>query len=680
MSSELMRWSAAVVMVMALAGCGGGGGSSGGSSSSSSSGSSSTSSSGSSSSSGTTPVISPTHPKALLNDTATKSRLQQLLASNTASATRFKTMVDNQLAGSNYYAFEPWYAALMYQVTGEQRYATYAIQQTDARVAAEEALIAANQRAEVAFDSYLYVGPTIGNLALVYDWTYNLLTPTQRSRWLAYANQAVWNVWNHDQAKWGNTTYPWSGWSVDNPSNNYYYSFLKATMLLGIASHGENAQAQAWIDKFRTEKIENQLIPTFNRDLAGGGSREGTGYGVSMRELWELYHWWERSTGERLATRTPHALASMAHMMHSIVPTLDRLAPTGDHARESAAVLFDYHREYLLKLIALFPQERISGATKALLDASSVPRMSQYFEYFVDYLYEPPTLIATPLTDLSTTYWGSGTGQLMMRSAWDTSAAFANFICGPYTESHAHRDQGSFVIHRGSWLAYDANIDSHSGIEQGEEMHNLVRISQGGSTVPQQYSASGCNLLALADNAQFTYAVADITPIYNGNAAVSKLQREFLFIRPSTFVVFDRVVTASGASKVWTLNLPGTPTLSGNLISYVSGANRLDVRRVAPTSLTSVLTGQRVEVTDSTTGQTLFLNVLGTDGSVTNAATSNGTGQTGTQITLSDGRTVTVRFFDGSTGGTLEMPAFNGAPAYSGALPTTVVAPPIFRN
>lgn len=619
-------------------------------------------------------MISATHPKVLLNQAATKSRLQQLLASNTASATRFKTMVDNQLAGSDYYGFEPWYAALMYQVTGEQRYATYAIQQTDARVAAEEALIAANQRAEVAFDSYLYVGPTIGNLALVYDWTYNLLTPTQRSRWLAYANQAVWNVWNHDQAKWGNTTYPWSGWSVDNPSNNYYYSFLKATMLLGIASHGENAQAQAWLDKFRTEKIENQLIPTFTRDLEGGGSREGTGYGVSMRELWELYDWWERSTGERIATRTPHAQASMAHMMHNIVPTLDRLAPTGDHARESTAALFDYHREYLLKLISLYPQERLSGAAKALLDASSVPQMSQYFEYLVDYLYEPPTLPATPLTDVATTYRGTGTGQLMMRSAWDNSAAFANFICGPYTESHAHRDQGSFVIHRGSWLAYDANIDSHSGIEQGEEMHNLVRITQGGSTVQQQYSTSGCNLLALADNAQFTYAIADITPIYNGNAAVSKVQREFLFIRPSTFVVFDRVVTGSGASKVWTLNLPGTPTLSGNLISYVSGANRLDVRRVAPASLTSVLTGQRVEVTDNAAGQTLFLNVLGTNGSVTNAVASNGTGQTGTQITLSDGRTVTVRFSDSGTGGTLEMPAF------SGALPTTVVAPPLFRN
>jgi hypothetical protein len=625
-------------------------------------------------------VVSGTHPKVLLNQAATKSRLQQLLSSSTPSATRFKSMVDNQLAGSDYYGFEPWYAALMYQVTGEQRYATYAIQQTDARVAAEEALIAANQRADVAFDSYLYVGPTIGNLALVYDWTYDLLTPTQRTRWLAYANQAVWNVWNHDQAKWGNTTYAWSGWSVDNPSNNYYYSFLKATMLLGLASQGENTQAQAWLDKFRTEKIENQLIPTFNRDLAGGGSREGTGYGVSMRELWELYDWWERSTGERIATRTPHTLASMAHMMHSIVPTLDRLAPTGDHARESTAALFDYHREYLLKLMSLFPQERLSGAAKSLLDASSVPRMAQYFEYVFDYLYEPPSLPSTTLADLSTTYWGAGTGQLMMRSAWDTGAAFSNFICGPYTESHAHHDQGSFVIHRGAWLAYDANIDSHSGIEQGEEMHNLVRITQGGNTVQQQYSASGCNLLTLADNAQFTYAVADVTPIYNGNTAVSKAQREFLFIRPGTFAVFDRVVTGAGAGKVWTLNLPGTPTLNGNLISYVNGANRLDVRRVAPTNLTSVLTGQRVEVTDSTAGQTLFLNVMGTNGSVSNAVASNGTDQTGTQITLSDGRTATVRFANSGTGGTLDLPAFNGAAAYSGALPTTVVAPPLFRN
>ncbi|HPM66425.1 MAG TPA: hypothetical protein PLX45_09245, partial [Piscinibacter sp.] len=151
----------------------------------------------------TAPVVSGTHPKVLLNHAATKSCLQQLLNSGSASATRFKNMVDSQMNGGNVYGFEPWYAALMYQVTGQQAYATYAIQQTDAFVASEEALIAANQRATVAGDSYLEVGPMIGSVALVYDWTYSLLTPTQRTRWITYANQAVWNVWNYQQAKWG---------------------------------------------------------------------------------------------------------------------------------------------------------------------------------------------------------------------------------------------------------------------------------------------------------------------------------------------------------------------------------------------------------------------------------------------------------------------------------------------
>ena len=74
------------------------------------------------------------------------------------------------VAGGNAYAFQPWFAALMYQVSGDVRYAIYAVQQTDALVAAEEALISANQRAGVAGDSYLEVGAVIGNLDIVYDW------------------------------------------------------------------------------------------------------------------------------------------------------------------------------------------------------------------------------------------------------------------------------------------------------------------------------------------------------------------------------------------------------------------------------------------------------------------------------------------------------------------------------
>ena len=603
------------------------------------------------------------------------------MAEGTPGASRFKTIVETQLARGNVYAFQPWFAALMYQLTGKAAYADHAVSRTEAFVAGEEALIAANQRAKVAGDSYLEVGQTIGNLALVYDWCHDRLTPEQRSRWIAYANQAVWNVWHPKEARWGSTGYPWTGWSIDNPSNNYYYSFLRATMLLGLATSGENPQAQTWIDQFRKVKLEGELFPTFTRDLAGGGSREGTGYGTAMKNLFELYDWWERSTNENVATRTPHTLASMAHTMHSIVPTLDRLAPTGDHARDSKAALFDYHRQYLQILMALFPEERLTGMAKSLLAASSVPRMQQGFMAYSDFLYENPGLVARPLADLATTYWGSGTGQLSMRAAWDPSSAYANFICGPYTESHAHRDQGSFVLFKGTWLAYDANMDSHSGIEQDESMHNLVRIEQGGSVVKQVEGAPRCNLLAMGDDARITYALADVTPVYKGKRAAAKVEREFLFIKPDVFVVFDRVDTAGpDVGRVWTLNVPAEPEIAGDRLTLKREGHRMDVHRVAPSGLPYVVSGPRVDVADSTGTGSRFLHVFGLDGSVASVARSDAAGQTGVQIKLTDGRTATVRFSTAGHGGTLDLRTAGDASLFNGPLPTTVASLPLFAR
>ena len=63
-----------------------------------------------------------------------------------------------------------------------------------------EGKISAGQAPEVAADSYLEIGDLIGDLALVYDWCFPQTTAAQRTRWLAYADQAVWNVWNHTTA------------------------------------------------------------------------------------------------------------------------------------------------------------------------------------------------------------------------------------------------------------------------------------------------------------------------------------------------------------------------------------------------------------------------------------------------------------------------------------------------
>jgi len=604
------------------------------------------------------------------------------LTAGDAPAARFRTMVDNQMGGANYYAFQAWNAALMYVLTNDTTYADYAVGLVDAWVTEEEALINANMRAQVAFDSYLEVGDVIGNLALVYDWCYARLTPAQRTRWVAYANQAVWNVWNPDDARWGNTVFTWSGWSLNNPVNNYYYSFLRATLYLGLATRGDNVDADTWIDRFRTQKIGNQLVPMFASDLQGGGSREGTGYGTAMRSLFELYITWEASTGERLAELTPHARESMVYLMHATSPSVDFLSPLGDHARDSTGALFDYHRHYMEALIHLFPNDPVAPIAKRWLGLSSVPQVGQFFNFYADFLYANAGVqTAADLNGLNTGYRGVGTGHTFVRTGWDTNATWLTFVAGPYTESHAHHDQGSFTLWRNGWLAYDQNVESHSGIHQEEDVHNLVAIDVGGTRVPQRESAPPSTLLALTQQAAFAYGAADITPIYNGQAPIVAVQREWVFIKPGVLVVFDRVDTgaAANATKTWLLNVPVLPTVAGNVATVNSGGVQLAVHQVVPGIAPVVRTwtvldadmngGYRLDVASTAVGRSTFLNVLVLDGAAT-AVTANG--PNGVTMALTGGGNATVTFTADAPGTQLTLTDAGGGMVHTGELPRTV--------
>ncbi|UUZ50820.1 hypothetical protein LP420_14890 [Massilia sp. B-10] len=88
----------------------------------------------------------------------------------------------------------------------------------------------------------------------------------QRTEWETYANQTLFNVWNPDSARWGSVSRPWSGWSINDPGNNYYYSFMKATSLWTLAT-----QNPTWIT-FLQQKKFTQMVPFFSQ-LTGGGSR-----------------------------------------------------------------------------------------------------------------------------------------------------------------------------------------------------------------------------------------------------------------------------------------------------------------------------------------------------------------------------------------------------------------------
>lgn len=605
----------------------------------------------------TQPTYPTQHPRIYLG--ANKARLEASLAANTEAAVRFRSAVDEFVGGRDIWEFRIWNVALMGQLTGQPQYCQKAVSSIDAFVAGEEAKIAAGTQPQVAHDSYLAVGDLIGDLALTYDWCFDTVTPAQKTRWLAYANQAVWNVWNPTQAKWGSKTLPWSGWSVNNPANNYYYSFLRATMLLGLATKGETPEGDQWITQFRDTKVLGQLVPLFDEQLIGGGSREGTAYGVSMRSLWHLYDLWMATTGEKLQSKTKHARRSMRTFMHQVMPTIDKFAPTGDQPRDATCVFFDYQRAYLEELIELYPNDPVAPRAKTMLQQSNVPKLARPEMLVYDFLYDMDDVTAAPMDDMGTSHYASGIGQVYSRSGWDTGATWVNLIAGAYTESHAHQDQGSLMIFKEGWLMADAALGSRNGLMQETTAHSLVRINQG-STPIKQVVGTTSELVSLHGDNDWLYAAADLTPAYKNNPAIQKVQREVVFLKPNVVVVYDRVATGAGTSQVWQLATPVLPTVSG-ANATIAGAHTMTVQRLAPanatgsvtnmTSLSGYLSGYRFDETVAG-GDNRYLHVLSLDGGATSAVAS---GDSGVTVNMSNGQSATITFNHDDIGATLSL-------------------------
>ncbi len=467
------------------------------------------------------------------------------------------------------------------------------------QVAAAEAKIAVGLRPEVSGDSYLHAGSMIGDLALTLDWCSTLIPAVQRDRWSAYAEQAVWNIWHPSQAQWGGTAHPWSGWSISDPANNYYYSFLQATMYWALADNNST-----WLQLLQTDKLP--ALTAYFASIDGGGSQEGTAYGLSHRSVFSLYRVWRDSRGVDLAGLNGHLDASIAWWIHATVPTLDRVAPIGDQARVSEPVIYDYHRDLMLEARAMSTDAGARDDAAWWLHSISNQTMESGFNYRHNLL--PNGSAGTPPATL--TYHASGTGQLFTRSGWDTGAMWLQFSAGPYVQSHAHQNQGSFTLFEGDWLAATENMWTHSGIQQGTDVHNLVRFIHNGTTVPQREGTTSSMVVTPYAGGD-VQVVANLTPAYDGNAAVQSWQRTLDFAH-RTLRVHDQFSLGSNTSAVFQINVPAQPVIVGRTAT----AGNLRVRVISPANaVLSVLdwttqsvpgdetyySGWRIDVTGGTT-------------------------------------------------------------------------------
>lgn len=499
-----------------------------------------------------------------------------------AGFARFKHWVDSAVSGSPGYAFAAADAALMFRLTQKQSYCDLAVKMVEQQVSQAESAMAGGGRPEISGDSYLEVGPKIADLSLTLDTCKAGIDPAARKRWAEYAEQAVWNVWNHGSAKWGGQSHHWTGWSVDNPGNNYYYSFVEATLYWALASGSSK-----WMTFLRDEKLPP--LQAYYSKLAGGGSLEGTGYGAAHMRLFPLYRLWRDATGEDLANANPHANDSIAYWVHATVPTLDRFAPIGDQSRSSVPELYDYHRRVVLEARQLSKDENSRALASWWLDNIALREMSGFNSVYG--LLPTGHAGSAPM---SLFHHAKGAGHLFARSGWDKDAMWLAVVAGPYNESHAHQEHGGFTLFARDWLAVTQNIWSHSGIQQGTETNNVLRFErsdpdarqcaapQGDRVVHQCEQPTSAATMQVEQHADGGLAIdTDLTGVYGGNPAVKSWQRRFEFTGRK-LRISDRFALGPGTRAIFQVNVPVEPRVQGN----EAVAGRLRIRVLEPQGAT----------------------------------------------------------------------------------------------
>ncbi|WP_411992378.1 hypothetical protein [Agarivorans sp. DSG3-1] len=463
---------------------------------------------------------------------------------------KFAAWVDRAVEGNPGYGFSPTDAVYMYYLTQDKKYIDLAIEDVEAQVVAAEAKMAEGDKPKTSFDSYLYVGGFISELAFTYDYGYELLSESQRTRWKNYAEQAIWNVWNHGEAEWAGNSFPWSGWATTNPGNNYHFSFLKATMTWGLAS-----QNTTWLNLLNDDKLPK--LVAYYEGFDKGGSREGTGYGVAQGKLFELYQIWKDTTGEDLSAKSVHSKETIDYWIHATTPPLEMFAPIGDQSRVSKPVLFDYHENLVQRAASLNVGTDEAKRGKWWLDNNSVDPIRYGFNLHT-------TLLQQELNQLEPTelvYHATSAGHLFVRSSWNSDATWLSAVAGIYDESHAHRDQGSFSLYKNDWLAVTQNIWSHSGIHQESEVHNMVRFVEEGETILQKRGTEAT--MDYTVNGAETVINMDLSGIYAAYDSVTSWKRDISFTANKVLVT-DQCVVADSVSAIWQINVPLEPVINGD--------------------------------------------------------------------------------------------------------------------
>lgn len=316
----------------------------------------------------------------------------------------------------------------------------------------------------------------------------------------------------------------------------------------------------------------------------GGEASPTLGYAFGEYPLaqWNFIHTLESSTGEDISEIWPHIRMFPNYVIWNWLPG-DLEFGYGDNAHTDNRMRTNWMYTHMSHIMHFFggTHPEWAGLARYIRDMAGGGFAADkwpIYPFLLDGLDIAPPARGPGILPPARHF--ENLGHIFMRSGSSDDDTYALFCGGGSLRSHRHYDATHFTIFKNGFLALDSgtrqgNTDNLQNYYAQTVAHNCVLIKMPGEA-PSPYwngevygQAGGQNntigsvITAFETNPEFTYVAADATPVYNAEKC-ALMVRQFIFLPPDHFVVFDRVTsTCAGYAKTWLLHHANEPVVDG---------------------------------------------------------------------------------------------------------------------
>jgi hypothetical protein len=617
-----------------------------------------------------------------------------------------------QVNGADWYAFADWNMAVGYALDGDTAQGNAAIAAAEAILDYQESLIESyiggNNTAlqanwgDIAYDRWLGVEHLISDVAITYDLCYDLLTPTQRARWMRFVMQATYILFKPADGVWhgASSSRDWVhySWAIDPPivTSNYHHHFVKLIAIVGLAFEGEPAHdfvmqggplsldGQYFIDELTNVQLP-AMVNQFDK-LVGGGSMEGVNYGLALYDLYVAKMIWTMSKGTNLFSPIDTYLEETASWrLHCMLPNRSNEFLIGAGPNNEAAAVRDTLAVFYHNVLGAIPTTQYAPEIKLLTTEiiDIIPHAGYARHHIHEFLTKPAMDSITQASDYSAlplVHSAALAGDNFLRTSWNNDGVLLHVRSGEiHNGSHAHADGTAFQLYKNGYLFshgqsnwssldYDYWSSQSNALDRADKaLCSIVGVGSmyeywpNGNDISEELTGKGPVVHYCTDYTGTDGSLAVSVDAAGGytdtNPTMQKMQRDFELLSEGVLLIFDRIETSSTETLTVQFNSVYDPTLSGSTFTVNNGVSSAEVTPLnySPTwtkteRSTSVRIGDGLWQTRGAAGSgtaTSLVTAVNIDGAATSIVMGSGNaGEVVVVVTLADTTVKTYTFYE----------------------------------